>query len=333
MYQIKRSLIFTFLFFITLTAFSQIALGKWRTHFSYNSANQVVYADNKVYVVASGELYSYTNKGDLETFSTLTGLSDHDVSFVSWSEAEKTLIIVYSDGNIDFFKDSRLFNLSDFKNKSLAADKTVYGVRIEGSKAYLSTGVGLLVIDVNKQEIEETYYLNFSSGYTTVYDAAVWGDSIEVSTANGLYRGNKTSNLLDATNWYPISFVSGTKATKIVRFSNQTYALAENGVVYRNSTSGWSVFLNDPKASSLSVQNGYLFICAGKKIYMYNSAMELQNVDSIQNYSIAINPSSNLLYIASGKRGLSILSRTNSKYSVLKDSILPNGPAFVYLCW
>jgi len=326
---IKKMFFFIFIFFQVTTASSKIAIGEWRTHFSYDSADKVVFADNKVYVVANGKLYSYlTNKGTLETYSVLTGLSGHNISFISWCKIEKTLVIIYSDGNIDFLNDSGIFNLPDLKNKVIEADKTVYGIRMEGSKAYLSTGIGLLLIDMKKREIEETYYLNFSSGSTPVYDAAVWGDSIIVVTKSGLYSGNTTSNLVDASLWSPVTFVSGANATEIVRFNNELFVLAGNGNIYKNDTSNWTIFLSDPNISSISVQDSsFLFICAGTNLYMYNSKMQLQNIDPVQNYSISMNADSDLLYVASGERGLSILSNINAKYAILKDSILPNGPA------
>jgi len=326
MNKVKKGLLL-FMFVQTFAAFSQIAPGEWRTHFSYNYANQVVYADDKVYVEASNKLYSYSNGGVIETYSVLTGLSGQSVSLIAWCKAEKTLIIVYSDGNIDFLTKSGIVNLSDFKNKSMTADKSVYGIRVEGKKAYLSTGIGLLVIDVTKREIYETYYLSFSSPYTKVYDSAIWGDTLAVATASGLYSGNTALNLQEASCWSSMPFVSGTKATKIVRFNNRLFALAENKIIYQKAASAWTVFLNDPNVTKLFVQDGYLFICAGIKTYMYNSSMVLQSVESLQNNGITMDPDHDLLYIASGTTGLSKLSKVGTQYKISEDSIKAIGPA------
>jgi len=324
----RKVLLLLCLFVQSCFIFSKVSVGEWRTHFSYNSANEVVYADGKIYVEASNKLYSYDSKtGEKETFSTLTGLNGHNITSIAWCEAESTLILVYSDGNIDFLTKSGLVNLSDFKNKSLTGDKTIHGIRIEGSKAYLSTGIGLMVIDVSKREISDTYYLKLTSIYTNIDDAAVWNDTVTVATASGLYWGNTNSNLLDASSWYQMPFVSGTNAVKMVRFNDELIALAENGMLYRKGPSGWTGFLNVPNTSKLKVQNGYLFVCSGAETFMFNSSFQSQHVETVESNDIAMNPTSDTLYIASGTKGLTKLSKTDSGYTISEDSIMANGPA------
>ena len=140
-------------FLLSVSAYAAPAIGEWRTHFSYKTADQVVFADDKVYVEASGKLFSYRIlDGHTENYTTLDGLNGHTVSFIGWCAGQKTLVVVYSDGNVDFLTASGLVNLPDFKNKSLTGDKTIYGLRIIGNEALLSTGVGLIVLDVAKKE-------------------------------------------------------------------------------------------------------------------------------------------------------------------------------------
>jgi len=323
----KRVLLLICVLMQSYCVFSGIPVGEWRTHFSYNYANQVVNGDGKVYVEASKKLYSYSNTGEIETFSTLTELNGSNVSNIAWCEEEKTLIIVYSDGNIDFLTKSGLVNLSDFKNKSLTGDKTVNGIRIFGKKAYLSTGVGLMVIDVTKREISETYYLGFTSTYTKVTDAVLYNDTVFVATESGLYKGNIKSNLLDASSWSSVPFISGTKASKIVRFNNEFWVLAENGFLYRNVGSEWIIYLSAPITSKLKVQNGYLFVCFGLQTYMIDSTYVSHKVENIESNDITMDPVNDVLYIASGSKGLSKLSKTQTGYTITKDSIMPNGPA------
>jgi len=325
----KKFLLLFCLFLQSYAVFSKIPVGEWRTHFSYNSANQVAYGNGKVYVEANNKLYSYsTSTGQLETYSTLTGLSGHKVTCITWCEAEKTLIIVYSDGNIDFLTEKGLINLADFKNKSMTADKTVNGIRVDGSMAYLSTGIGLMVIDVAKREISETYYISKTSSYTNVYDVAVWQDSLLVATESGLYIGNINSNLLDADSWSPMSFINGSKAKQVIRFNNDFFALADNGIVYRkNNFRDWFIAFVIPVRSKIMIQDGYLFICAGNDTYMYDENYQRFNVESVENKGIAMDTLNDVIYIASGTKGLTKLTKTTSGYTIAEDSITANGPA------
>jgi len=314
-------------FLISVSVHAGPAIGEWRTHFSYKTTDQVVFADDKVYVEASGKLFSYRiSDGQTQTFTTLDGLNGHTVSFLGWSSDQKTLVIVYSDGNIDFLTSKGLVNLPDFKNKSLTGDKTIYGLRVLGSEAFLSTGVGLIVLDVAKKEYAENYYLGFSSTYTKSVDATVWADSIMVATANGLYSGRRSDNLQDVSYWKPVPFVLGTNAKKLVRFGNQFFALAQNGVLYKGLPGYWQAFVSDAGITEISVQDSALFACSGLTTYMFDKNLSRITVESVKDYSVAWDSGERKLYVASGASGLTVLKCDNEAYVLDKDSIIPDGP-------
>jgi len=314
-------------FLISVSAFASPAIGEWRTHFSYKTTDQVVFADDKVYVEASGKLFSYKVSGDeMQTYTTLDGLNGHTVTFLGWSSDQKTLVIVYTDGNIDFLTSKGLINLPDFINKSLTGDKTIYGLRVIGSEAFLSTGVGLIVLDLAKKEYAENYYLGFSSSYTKCVDATVWADSIMVATVNGLYSGRRSDNLQDVSFWKEASFESGTKAKKLVRFGNQFFALAQNGVLYKGLPGHWQAFVNDAGITDISVQDSALFACSGMTTYMFDKNLNRISVESVKDNSVAWDSKKQKLYMASGTSGLTILKFINDAYVLEKDSIIPDGP-------
>ena len=313
--------------FISASAYAGTAIGEWRTHFSYNTTDQVVFAGDQVYVEASGKLYSYRiSDGQTLTYTTLNGLNGHTVSFMGWSAVQKTLVIVYSDGNVDFLTSKGFVNLPDFKNKSLTGDKTIYGLRVVGGEAFLSTGVGLIVLDIAKKEYAENYYLGFSAPYTKCLDAAIWADSIVVATENGLYAGCRTDNLQDVSFWKSMPFVLGLKAKKLIRFGEQFFVLAQDGVLYRGLPGQWQAFVSDAGITDISVQDNAFFACSGQTTYMFDQNLNRISVESIKNYSVAWDSEEKKLYMASGAAGLSILKYEATSYVLEKDSIIPDGP-------
>ncbi|NLT04602.1 MAG: hypothetical protein GXY09_12160, partial [Bacteroidales bacterium] len=134
-----------------------VPVGTWRTHFSYNQVDQVAVAGDKTYAVARGKLFDVSNNDVVSTYSTIDGFNGFDVAFIGWSQPTNTLVVAYSDGNLDFVTGRSIRNVPDFKNKAMTADKTVYNLRVDGSTALLATGVGLLLIDVEKQHIIDHY--------------------------------------------------------------------------------------------------------------------------------------------------------------------------------
>lgn len=325
----KKLFLLFCLMLLSNTVFSNTPVGEWQTHYSYKTANQVAYGNGKVYVEANSKLFSYsTSTGEVETYSILTGLNGQKVKCLAWCEAEKTLIVVYSDGNIDFLTDRGLINLADFKNKSMTADKTVNGIRVDGSKAYLSTGIGLMMIDVAKREITETYYIGKTSAYTNVFDAAVVSDSVYVIAQSGIIKGNLNDNLLDASSWSSNLFLpNAARAKQLVRFQNKLFVLTENGVIYIKEDIGWSIYYSNPSISKIKIQDENMLVCAGTNTYMFKPTNESNTISYIPSVDAAYDKNLDMFYIASLNQGVTKLSKTDTGYQINEDSITANGPA------
>jgi len=315
---------------ISIPAFSGIGIGKWRTHYSYNDVKHVTTANDKVFAVANGKLFSVDDDGEFETYSTLTGLSGFDIAFIDWSESEETLLIVYSDGNMDFLSDSGIDYLPDYKNKSMTADKTVYSLRMEGQYAFLSTGVGLVVVDVKKKEIEETYCPVSEGNSVLVYDASIIGDSVILATNEGLFSGNRKDNLLDPSQWSKKSFIDGINVISMYYFSNRLFVLSDNGVIYMQINDSWEYLFQDHDVFKLESSCGYLFFCSDNNFHVYDSSYNSINVESLKGYDLSFDSNKQLLYVAAGDKGLVVMSKKDDVYSIERSDIKPNGPSQIY---
>jgi hypothetical protein len=330
--MIRFTRITCILYFIlfSVPAFSGIGIDSWRTHYSYNNVKQVASTGDKIYSVANGKLFSVDNEGIIETYSTLTGLSGFDISFIGWSETEKTLLIVYSDGNMDFIEGSDIHYLPDFKNKSVTSDKTVYNLRIDGRYAYLLTGVGMVVVDIRKKEIAETYCPESNGNKVTVYDAAIIGDSIFLATNEGLFKGNSKDNLLDPSKWSYKSFISGKLVKNMIYFSGKLYVLADDGLIYRQTDNGWLGLINDPNVFRLQKSGDYLFFCGINRFWIFDSNHNLINTDVFSGYDLSFDKNKQILYVAAGELGLVEMSKKGEVFSKDTSDIKPNGPSQIY---
>lgn len=330
MIRFSRFIFILFSILISIPAFSGVGIGKWRTHYSYNNVKQVTTAGDMAFAVANGKLFSVGKDGEINTYSTLTGLSGFDIAYTGWSESEKTLLIVYSDGNMDFLTDSEIHYLPDYKNKSMTADKTVYSLRMDGRYAYLLTGVGMVVVDIRTKEIKETYCPVSYGNSVSVYDAAVIGDSVILATSGGLYTGNRNDNLLDPSQWSYKSFMNGINVINMVYFSNSLFALADNGTIYMQTDYGWQGMILDPDVFKLETSGGYLFFCAGNRFYVYDSAYNRVNAETVYGYDLSFDANKQLLYVAAGEKGLVVMSKKEDIFTIDQSNIKPNGPSQVY---
>ena len=100
-----------------------VSIGNWSNYLAYNSASNVVEAENKIYCVANKSLFYVDKYSKLVTrMSKINGLSDVNVSKISYSEKNKTLIVIYENCNIDLITIDEIYNISDIKRKEIIGE-------------------------------------------------------------------------------------------------------------------------------------------------------------------------------------------------------------------
>lgn len=195
-----RTIAFTIIALLLGVAKGYSQTGQWRAYLSYHEPTEIEAAGgNTLYVLASKGLYAY-NKADqsLQTLDKTNALTDCGIAHIAWCQAAKRLVVVYDNGNIDLLGQSgEAVNIADYMNKTMTTDKTVYAVDVVGTTAYLSTGFGIVRLNVANATIADTYQLGFRVDYA--YEEA--SHLYAASSSNGLYRAPLAANLLDRANW------------------------------------------------------------------------------------------------------------------------------------
>lgn len=182
---------------VSQLAFAQV--GTWKAYMAYHEIQDVKEGSNTLFVLASNNLYAYNeNDNSIQTYDKVNGLSDCNISRIEWNNSAKKLIIVYSDYNIDLLTaDGKITNMSEYYSKSMTDDKTIHDIYMNGRFAYLSTGFGIVKLDMQNAEISDTYNLHFR-----VDNCYINGNYIYASSStNGLYSALLSSNLLDPSSW------------------------------------------------------------------------------------------------------------------------------------
>lgn len=205
----RRLLITLFFAIQAITLLAQV--GTWRAYMAYHDITDVQKGGNTLYVLASNGLYTYnTTDQSIQTYDRTNGLSDCEIKFIAWCQAAQRLLIAYSNGNFDILdKDGTITNLSDYYNKVTTDDKTLYDVNIDGKYAYVSTGFGILKVNVANASVDETYDLGFRVDYSYLSSNNIYA----ASSTNGIYTATVSQNLQDPSNWtYHSGYTASTKA-------------------------------------------------------------------------------------------------------------------------
>ena len=223
-------------FIILISSLSAIAggIGTWKSYLSYANIQWVEQGGNRLYVLASNALYTY-NKADqsIQTYDKQNGLSSIDIRFIGWNEVAKRLVIVYEDNNIDLMDaKGNVTNVPDYYLKALTSDKTIYSIDMNGAYCYLSTGFGLVKLNVAKAEISDSYNLSFPVNYSYLDGSYIYA----ASQSNGLYRAPLTANLLDKNNWTRVGGYVERPKTMDANLLNQAKTLSPGGPKYNGFT-------------------------------------------------------------------------------------------------
>lgn len=186
-----------------LFAQAQIPIGNWREHLPWQRMVDVVEGDGGVYCATANAVFHYSpSTAEIRRLSKVNLLNDVDIRGLAWCQQLGMLLVHYGNGNLDLVQGSRSFNMSDIRRSSLLGDKAINRILVEGTTAYLSCGFGIVVVDLVRREVKETWFIGTDGAQVRVRQLAFLNDSIYAATASGLYVASRNAaNLAAFTNW------------------------------------------------------------------------------------------------------------------------------------
>jgi hypothetical protein len=179
------------LLFVSLILQGQTPVGSWSDHLVYNTANSVTVATDKVFASTGSSIIIYDKTfAELKKISRIDGLSETGISTISWSEENKTLVIAYTSTNIDLLKNNIIYNIPDISRKYISGEKRINKIRTNGKYAYLACSFGIVVIDLDKREIHDTWKPGNGSEDEKVWDIAFGKGKIYAATDMGVFSAD-----------------------------------------------------------------------------------------------------------------------------------------------
>ena len=234
----------------------------WRVHPSFATNNCIEEVEDKIFVGNNSAMYSLVkNNNEIEILSRVNGLSDVNIQFIKYHQSSKTLIIGYDNLNIDLIQDGRVYNLPDVLNKVIIGDKTLNNITLYENDAYLSCSFGIVVIDVLKKRVVDSYTnLGVNGSNLIVNDVTVYDGALYASSINGIYRASLSSLNLSDYNYWSL-FKASQYSNHIETFQGKLYAVVDS-IVQTFDGVNWSVFngLGIEETNDMRVVNDKLVI-------------------------------------------------------------------------
>lgn len=201
---LKYSLLgIAFFFLVSQQAASQsIPVGTWREHLPYHRAISVAASKDIIYCATLNSLFAYHKRDySVSTLSKNNGLSDMGFSKLAYHPSSKTLLIAYSNANIDLVQDGITYNMADIKRQNLPFSKVINNITFRDDEAWLSCGFGIVVLNLTKKEFKQTYLIGPGGSYININDIQFFKDTVYAATQTGIYRAALSDYLPDYVNW------------------------------------------------------------------------------------------------------------------------------------
>ncbi|WP_179343208.1 type IX secretion system anionic LPS delivery protein PorZ [Winogradskyella ursingii] len=317
--------------FISAQDFSAL----WQSHFSYNRIVDVVAGEDKIYGAAQNSVFSYdTNSLEIETITTVEGLSGNLITTIYYSTAYQYLLVGYETGLIEIYSEEDKSVLSVVaildKVNVTPENKRINHFYENNGLIYISTDFGITVYDLNRLEFGDTYFIGDGGAQISVKQVSILNNEIYAAcyNNNGLKKANLDNpNLIDFQQWETI--IAGNYYT-ISSLNDKIYSVRSNRVLYEiDGASITTLFTFPTLPSDAEVANQNFIVSTLNNVYVYNENIELvntyqPNAEFDTGFTSATIVNSNV-YIGTQDLGvLRIPIDENDTYIQVK----PNGPLF-----
>ena len=279
--KLRIRYVFSFLLVIfALSAQSQIKIGEWREHLPYQKAKRLLVGGENLYCLTESGLFSYSlSDNEIAAYNKTKGLSESEISAIAWVESSQSLLIGYESGNLDLISDGNIHNISAIKNFNLVENKSINSMTANGNFVYLGTDFGIVVINLDKMEVADTYFIGAGGEKLVVNDIKINSSAIWAATDQGIFKADLFSgNLADFNNWEQeqgiseyqrkcehLQFIDGDVI--VSRLVSETAS-----ELYRYRNGSWSNFSGSlDRIYSIRNINNSLWVIQAGKIRIFNS--------------------------------------------------------------
>jgi hypothetical protein len=313
------------------------AIGAWQEHLPYVQGLSVATSPSRVYCATAEGFFALDRiENSVQRYSKLNGLSDFGIKAIAYSQTYGVLVIAYDNTNIDLlYDDDRVFNLNDIQRKNIPGAKVINRISIIGRYAYLSCGFGIVVLDLERKEIKDTYYISAASAAPEILDVCSDGNFLFAAADDGVYRAQLNDPFISNFNGWSkmigdtgnvgafnlMEFFAGQLIVNYSRSSSDT-------ILTWNGAWGASVptaLQSNTVMKSMHVAENNLLVTESASCKVFDAVWSLQTtIDaaliSAPDFSDAVKDANGGLWLADKKRGLISIQNGNAQ------SLTPEGP-------
>jgi hypothetical protein len=270
-----------------LQSSAQLGVGQWRDHLPYSETIDVCEGGERIYCATPYAVFSYDKlDNSVERYTKVNKLSDTGISGVAYHEELNILVVSYVNGNLDFIVEGSPINVPDIKRSDLVGNKFIHDIHLLGDKAYLACGFGVVVIDLIKFEVADTYFIGTDGSQIEVFDFESDDDFFYAMSEQGILTASRTETFLgNYQNWTLYEDVPEPGAAFVnLEMSDQIWVLHkdegdEDEVYYKLDGGDWQIldeFL-DALVRTIYMKDDRIFVSSFGILREYDLSLQIQS--------------------------------------------------------
>lgn len=273
-----KFILLLFTMFMVLQSFAQRAKGTWQDYLSFTTATKVAVANNKIFCVTDGGLFFYdTQDNSVNKLSGVVTLSDFGIKTIAYSNENAVLVVAYKNGNIDLVYETQVINISAIKRKQITGNKSINNITFIGKEAYLACGFGIVVLNLERNEVKDTYIIGENGTTLSVNDIENMGNYIYAATDKGILQADiNDENLLDFQKWIKVENIphSGGKFSQLAihagkLIANYTPDEYNQDRLYILDGNNWNAYLPEINfAYDIQTNGDYMVVSSRSEIFL-----------------------------------------------------------------
>ncbi|HCM75722.1 MAG TPA: hypothetical protein DIS90_05035 [Cytophagales bacterium] len=306
-----------------------IPVGTWRLHLSFNELRSILVGPDQIWAANDVGVIKVEKKDQqISTISKIDGLSSAVISAIGYDQQRNMLLIGFENGLLNILKDNTISVYSNLANSAaISGSRKINHVTINSSLAYLSTDFGVVVFDLDKTEVKETYRDLSATGETLIIrESVIFQDSLFLATEKGVLAGaiNGTTNLLDFRNWKRYEQADlNNPVSSITLFKNSIYAAIDSKGIFRFQNGTWmqQAFLQTAVFKKIAVGSSNLIVTTSDKVWSTDGVTITEVATGSLTKPSDAREENGTVWVADGKNGIVAVLGTSVQ------STKPNGPS------
>ena len=324
---------FIFVIFFSFLSTPLCLSQNWNGHFSYYNSIDTSTGNGKIFTASENAIYIYSSQTDqLETLTTIDGLSGDFISNIHYSSNFNKLIIGYENGLIQIvdFTNDNVLTIYDIIEKATIPPNKKYINQITEFEdiIYIATDYGISLYNLNLLEFGDSLFIGDGGAQQEVNQVTISNNYLYATLPEfgGVRRVSLDLDIINYQNWevvYPGDFNFILNLNENFIFTN------ENSVFYSQNNSYQEVIYLSQPINDIVINEEQVIVTTESRIFIYDTNFNLINSSVTSNvYNVSFNSSivyNNNVYVATSEKGLLKININNIQQYYF---IVPDGPLY-----